>query len=177
MEPNKTSRKIPLQDLASNIEEWILGRLSERSEVFNGLPPCPYAKAAWLEGKVKTHYISGEHHEPRMHLAAEIENYTYHWPKGAEVVVLGFNPLHMLPATLSQILDDAKPMLDKRGYTALEDHPFEREEVGDVWLNNGSYALVLIQPKDKLAEARAWLEGKDYYKNWDPHYKENVQSR
>ena len=37
-------------------------------------------------------------------------------------------------------------MLSKRGYTALED-PFEREEVQGVWLNNGEYALVLLQPR------------------------------
>ena len=41
------SKKIHSQDLASNIESWILNRLRTRSEVFNGLPPCPYAKAAW----------------------------------------------------------------------------------------------------------------------------------
>ena len=68
-------------------------------------------------------------------------------------------------------------MLDKRGYTALEDHPFEREEVQGIWLNNGTWALVLIQPTEKLVEARQWLETKDYYKNWDTNYKESVQSR
>ena len=170
------SRKTHLQDLASNIESWITERLSVKSEVFNGLPPCPYAKSAWLEGKVKTHLLNGEH-EIQLHIRAEIENYTYHWPKGMEVVVLGFDPLSILPSKLTQILDDLKPMLDKRGYTALEDHPFEREEVGGVWLNNGEYALVLLQPTQKLSEARAWLEGKDYYKNWDPEYKQDVQAR
>jgi hypothetical protein len=91
--------------------------------------------------------------------------------------VLGFDPLGILPNQLSEILDNAEPMLSKRGYTALEDHPFEREEVGDVWLNNGEYALVLLQPTEKLVEARAWLESKGYYKNWDPDYKESVQGR
>ena len=170
------SKKIHSQDLASNIESWILDRLSTKSEVFNGLPPCPYAKSAWLDGKVKTHFLNSEH-EIQRYIRAEIENYTYHWPKGMEVVVLGFDPLGILPNKLTQILDDLKPMLDNRGYTALEDHPFEREEVSGVWLNNGEYALVLLQPTEKLTEARAWLEGKDYYKNWDPEYKEDVQAR
>jgi hypothetical protein len=169
-------KKIHSQDLASNIESWIKERLSVKSEVFNGLPPCPYAQSAWLDGKVKTHHLDGKF-PLTTHIPAEIENYTYHWPKGFEVVVLGFDPLGILPSNLSDIIDDAKPMLNKRGYTALEDHPFEREEVGNVWLNNGEWALVLIQPTDKLIEARQWLEGKNYYKNWDPIYKESVQSR
>ena len=170
------SRKIHSQDLASNIESWIKERLSVKSEVFNGLPPCPYAQSAWLDGKVKTHHLK-DTFPLNTHIPAEIENYTYNWPKGCEVVVLGFDPLSILPSHLNEIIDDAKPMLDKRGYTALEDHPFEREEVQGIWLNNGSWALVLIQPTEKLVEARQWLETKDYYKNWDTNYKESVQSR
>ena len=170
------SRKTHLQDLASNIESWILDRLSAKSEVFNGLPPCPYAKSAWLEGKVKTHFLDNTH-EIKRWIRAEIENYTYHWPKNTEVVVLGFDPLRILPSTLSDILDDAKHMLDKRGYTALEDHPFEREEVGGIHLNNGEYGLVLIQPTQKLVEARQYLETKNYYKNWTDKYKQDVQER
>ena len=169
-------KKIHSQDLASNIESWIKERLSVKSEVFNGLPPCPYAQSAWLEGKVKTHHLDGTF-PLSTHIPAEIENYTYHWPKGMEVVVLGFDPLSILPSHLSEIIDDTAPMLSKRGYTALEDHPFEREEVDGVWLNNGNWALVLLQPTAKLVEAREWLDSKDYYKNWDPEYKKAVQNR
>jgi len=170
------SKKIHSQDLASSIESWIKERLSVKSEVFNGLPPCPYAQSAWLEGKVKTHHLDGKF-PLQTHIPAEIENHTYHWPKGCEVVVLGFDPLSILPSHLSEIIDETHPMLSKRGYTALEDHPFEREEVNGVWLNNGTWALILIQPTEKLVEARQWLETKNYYKNWDPSYKESVQSR
>jgi hypothetical protein len=170
------SQKTVSKDFHSNIETWILERLSKPSSVFAGLPPCPYAKRAWLDNQVKTHYLD-ETFTLERSIPAEIENYTYHWPKNTEVVVLGFDPLRILPSTLSDILDRAKPMLDKRGYTALEDHPFEREEVGGIHLNNAEYGLVLIQPTQKLAEARAWLEGKNYYKNWTDKYKEDVQER
>ena len=170
------SRKTVSKDFHSNIESWILERLSKPSSVFAGLPPCPYAKSAWLDGKVKTHFLDNTH-EIKRWIRAEIENYTYHWPKGTEVVVLGFDPLRILPSTLSDILDDAKHMLDKRGYTALEDHPFEREEVGGIHLNNGEYGLVLIQPTQKLVEARQYLETKNYYKNWTDKYKQDVQER
>jgi hypothetical protein len=36
---------------------------------------------------------------------------------------------------------------------------------------------VLLQETQKLAEARAWLEGKDYYQNWSEEYKADVQQR
>jgi hypothetical protein len=170
------SQKTVSKAFRCNIQDWIYARLSRPSNSFAGLPPCPYAKKAWVDGAVKTHYLN-ETFPLTTSIPAEIENYTYHWPKNTEVVVLGFDPLRILPSTLSDILDRAKPMLDKRGYTALEDHPFEREEVDGVWLNNGEYGLVLLQETDKLTQARAWLEGKDYYKNWSEEYKEDVQGR
>ena len=166
-----------MQDLASDIESWILNTLSTRSEVFNGLPPCPYAKSAWLDNKVKVHHITGEHFEPKMHLSAELENYTYHWPKGKEVVVLGVDPNLISAEQLSKVIDDQHNMLSKRGYTALEDHPDDVEMVSNVKLNQGKWALVLLQETSKLNEARDWLESRDYYKNWDPEYKASVQDR
>lgn len=165
-----------MQDLASDIESWILNKLSKPSAVFNGLPACPYAKQAWIDNKVHCHFLDGTFPIQEW-ISAELENYTYHWPKGKEVVVLGFDPDSITSEELSNILDDRKDMLSKRGYTALEDHPNECEQVGDVILNQGSWGLVLLQETRKLAEARAWLEGKDYYKNWDSEYKQSVVSR
>lgn len=171
------SRKILLQDLASDIESWILNKLSTRSEVFNGLPPCPYAKSAWLDNKVKVHLITGVQFDPIRHLKAELENYTYHWPKGKEVIVLGVDPNIISAEQLSKVIDDQNAMLSKRGYTALEDHPDDYEHVAGIHLNQGTWALILLQPTEKLVQARAWLESKNYYKNWDADYKKSVQNR
>ena len=165
-----------VDSVSKDIEDWILNFLSKPNEVFNGLPPCPYAKKAWVDGKVVVQHLDNRF-DIKQWISAELENYTYQWPKGKEVVVLGFDPLSILPHQLSEILEHAKPMLSKRGYTALEDHPFEREEVAGVHLNQGTWALVLLQPTEKLVEARAWLESKDYYKNWDPDYKQEVINR
>ena len=170
------SQKTVSKDFHSNIQDWIYARLSKPNGVFNNMPACPYAKKAWLDGSVKTHYLDDTHPIEYI-LNAEIENYTYHWPKKTEVVVLGFDYKRLLPYKLSAIIDDNKHMLDKRGFTALEDHPFERESVEDVWLNNGQYGLVLLQPTAKLKEARQYLEEKGYYKNWPDKYKQEVQAR
>ena len=170
------SQKTVLKAFRCNIQDWIYARLSRPSNSFAGLPPCPYAKKAWVDGAVKTHYLN-ETFPLTTSIPAEIENYTYHWPKNTEVVVLGFDPTCITSEELSTICDNAKPMLDKRGYTALEDHPHEYEEVDGVWLNNGQYGLVLLQETDKLTQARAWLERKNYYQNWSEDYKADVQQR
>ena len=45
----KTTESSSNQDL----KDWILGYLSKPNAVFNGLPPCPHAKKAWLDGNVE----------------------------------------------------------------------------------------------------------------------------
>ncbi len=165
-----------MQSFKSSIDDWIQNVLSKPSKTFNNLPPCPYAKKAWQDNAVHTHWLDGSF-EINTWVRAEIENYTYHWPKGKEVVILGFDYDRITPEQLSNIIDDTKPMLDERGFVALEDHPLEIEQVQDIKLNHGQYALVLIQPKEKLETAREWLEKKDYYKNWTKEYKHEVQER
>ena len=165
-----------MQSFESSIDDWIQNFLSKPSKVFNNLPPCPFAKKAWLDNSVVTQWLSGTF-EIKKWIRAEIENYTYHWPKGKEVVILGFDYDRITADELSNIIDGTKSMLDKRGYIALEDHPLDVEEVQGVKLNHGKYALVLIQPKEKLETARLWLEKKDYYKTWTSKYKQEVQER
>lgn len=165
-----------MHSFESSIDDWIQNFLSKPSKTFNNLPPCPYAKKAWLDNSVLTHWLDGSF-ELDVWIRAEIENYTYHWPKGKEVVILGFDYDRITADELSNIIDETKPMLDKRGYIALEDHPLDVEEVQGIKLNHGKYALVLIQPKEKLETARLWLEKKDYYKNWTSKYKQEVQER
>ena len=36
-----------------NLKNWILDYLSKPNPVFNDLPPCPFAKKAWLDGNVE----------------------------------------------------------------------------------------------------------------------------
>ena len=41
-------------------------------------------------------------------------------------------------------------------------------------LNQGTWALILLQPLEKINTARRILLKKDYYKNWDPEYYNDV---
>ena len=45
------SQKTVSKDFHYNIQDWIYARLSRPSKSFAGLPPCPYAKQAWLDDK------------------------------------------------------------------------------------------------------------------------------
>jgi hypothetical protein len=40
------------KDICAEIRAWSAYALEKKSPFFNDLPPCPYAKKAWLEGRV-----------------------------------------------------------------------------------------------------------------------------
>ena len=68
------------------------------------------------------------------------------------------------------------PMLRSLGRSRYAPNGLIAEEkVLDVCVNQGKYALVLLQERDKLQRARKILQKQDYYKYWtEEYYKEVV---
>lgn len=161
---------------ASNFEDWILNFLSKPNSVFNDLPPCPFAKESWLQGKVLIREMTEiDTLSITDYFLSELENYSYHWPKDKEVVALVCNPSLISSRDLTTVTETAtEKFLIKRGYVALEDHPDTLELVEDVILNNGNYAMIFLQPLEKLSKAREILKRKGYYKNWTTEYYQEV---
>jgi hypothetical protein len=163
------------------IKNWIIDRLSVNLIQFNDLPACPFAKEALTQNKVIINELTNQFSSRlsmKEYFIAELENFSYHWPKGKEVIVLGCLPEYISSNELSEAVEEsAERFLKDRGYIALEDHPADFEEVDGYNLNQGTYALILLQEAEKLNKARTILEKKDYYKNWEPKYKQEVLSR
>ena len=159
-----------------HIHKWIETFLSIPCETFNNLPPCPFAKQAMLENKIQCVEIAPmEHISMHDYFIAELENFSYHWPKGKEVVVIGCNPVYITSEELSLAVETSTTrFLSQRGYIALEDHPDEEEKVKDVVLNNKKYAVVFLQDGNKLNTARRALHSQNYYINWDEEYYADV---
>ena len=165
--------------LEQSIREWIETFLNIPSETLNNLPPCPFARQALISNKIVVQELTPlSHISMKEYFTAEIENYTYHWPKGKEVVVLGCDPKLISADDLEACVDEsAEKFLEDRGYVALEDHPDHVESVKDLVFNQGEYALILIQEADKLDKARKILTKQNYYKNWPQKYYEDVVER
>lgn len=167
--------------MESDIHEWIINKLSTEDEAFNGLPACPFAKKALLDGKVKCVELRNifSHVVMPDYFLAELENFTYHWPKGIDVLVIGCDPTLISAEKLTEITELANSTtIGKRGYLVLEDHPDHVESVNGFVVNEGNWALLLVQSRKKVVAAREILEKRGYYKNWDPeYYKEVVLDR
>ena len=156
----------PLVDSASNdIEDWILNFLSKPNTTFAGLPPCPYAKRAWLDGKVLVRHI----HSQELELA--IESFKDSFPDNKDVILFCVD----LVSLRTKELADLCISTDK--FVLLDDHPDSVEEIQGVVLNQGKYAIVFMQRRNQLIDARAELELTDYYKNFPASYKKDIQDR
>lgn len=156
--------------MESDIHKWIVERLSVSLSNFNNMPACPFAKQALLDNKIKVINIKDKT-DFINHMKAAIND----WPTDVEVVVLGTDPSTITPIELTKITEDANnTYLNENGFLALEDHPNEPEYAAGYHVNEGNWALILLQSKNKIITARKILEKRGYYKNWDSEYYNQV---
>lgn len=139
------------------IEKWILETLSKPNKIFNNLPPCPFAKKAWLDGRVKIIFDTNVDFTP---------------------ILRDEYDLYILPVTdLSEVSFERIVIIlrEELGneYVVLDDHPNHNEEVDGFNLNFGT-PLIFIQARQKLNEAREELKRMGYYQNWDSDYYKEV---
>jgi TusA-related sulfurtransferase len=149
-----------------NVEQWIMNFLSKPNSAFGGLPPCPWAKKAWLEENVWVEVCNDIATLPNLITSVkETMN-----ARQKEVGLIALDPVLISPDELSAIVSansDAE-------FEVLEDHPAALEEIDGVCLNHGKYALIFIQKNKKLKAVRDWLSRTDYYKNWPIEYYNEV---
>jgi glutaredoxin-related protein len=160
--------------MESDIRAWIVERLSVSLPNFNNMPACPFAKQALTDQKVKITNVLNN-----TEFVETMKQYANAWPGNVEVLVLGCDPKLITSEELSTLVEDANmTFLKDNGLLALEDHPSDLEYAAGYHVNEGNWALVLLQSKEKIVSARKILERRGYYKNWDQeYYKEVVLDR
>ncbi len=156
--------------MESDIHKWIIEKLSVSLDAFNNMPACPFAKQALTDNKVKVIEIHN-----KKDLTNKMKYYAGNWPTNIEVLVLGCSPEIITASELTEITEAANnSFLNDYNYLALEDHPAELEYVEDFCVNEGNWALILLQSKAKINSARKILKKRGYYKNWDEDYFKEV---
>jgi len=158
-------------DVRTKISDWINNTLSKPNPVFNNLPACPYAKQAWIENKVEVFAYSNW-----IDAYSKLISMDYEFDQ-KDVYIFAFPADNITPEQLTNTLDKLTSSWQKDWIVVLEDHPDELEQVQGFNLNFGEQCLLLVQARNKLAQARTDLEEKGYYKNWTEQYRKEVHSR
>jgi len=147
------------------IEDWILDFLSQPNSAFDNIPPCPYAKKAWLDGNVEVkEFIS----------FAEMRKDIDNWNK--EVIIYLFQYTTLPRCTELQILA-SKFNEEFPDFLFLEETPELVEDVAGVIVNQGELCMLLVQKRKPLEEAREELMKTGYYDNWTEEMKERIMDR
>lgn len=152
--------RMSTEEFKQDIEDWITGWVSVHNDQLGHIP-CPFARKALADKKIE--WILCEDKE-----SIEITLYgIMEMGLPNEVVVVGVDPIHLSSDELRLITKKAnEKWLMPSGLVALEDHPYDTETKNGVIMNQGKWALVLIQETAKLNDASLKLRAQGYYDKW-----------
>jgi hypothetical protein len=146
-----------------DIELWIENFVEVPHPALGGWAPCPYARKARLD----------QDYEVRLGLAPihDLVQISRKGLDGKSVIVLVYDCNELLHTELSRAIEICnQKFLLPVDLLALEDHPDDAEIVNGVSMNQGTYALALVQNvKDLDSKAKA-MARKGFYDTWPKDY-------
>lgn len=153
-------------DLATvqyDIERWIETFVEVPHPALGGWAPCPYARKARLD-KDFTVRIGVNPYFDLLNVAKDGIG-------SKSVLILAYDPNEFF---YSQFTSDIKAAneeaLLRNDLLALEDHPGDQEIVNGVCMNQGTYALALVQNLSDLNEKAQLVGKKGFYDTWPEDY-------
>ena len=153
---------LELETVQQDIEKWIQDFVEVPHPALGGWAPCPYARKARLDRDFEVR-VGINPFTDLIQIARDgIKK---------SVVIIAYNPKDFDHAKFSRDLDIANnDYLLPVNLLALEDHPDDKEIVNTVCMNQGSYALALVQSLSDLNEKAQLVGKKGFYDTWPEKY-------
>jgi hypothetical protein len=151
------------ETVAADILAWSETFVEVPHPALGGWPPCPFARQARLNKTIQV--LTGA--DPYFDLRNRAR-----WGMGQyEVIVYAYDPEDWPYQRFHSAIEEANTeFLLGRDLLALEDHPTDVEDVNGVIMNQGKYALVLVQSLSKLNTAAKQMATKGFYHSWPEEY-------
>ena len=152
-----------LETVKQDIEQWIVDFVEVPHPALGGWSPCPYARRARLDRDFEVRLGLAPIHDLIKISKTGIE--------GKGVIAIAYDPDHYTHEEFSSALDIAnKEFLLPTDLLALEDHPADPEIVNGIAMNQGTYALALVQNLSDLNEKARLVAKKGFYDSWPEDY-------
>lgn len=152
-----------IETVTHNIERWIETFVEVPHPSLGGWAPCPYARRARMDRD----YIIRVGVNPYFDLL----NVARDGLGGKSVVILAYDPNEFFYAQFTSDVRAAnQEVLLNRDLLALEDHPGDPEIVNGVSMNQGTYALALVQSLSDLDQKAHAMARKGFYQTWPEEY-------
>lgn len=152
-----------IETVKQDIENWIVNFVEVPHPALGNWPPCPYARSARLKKSYEV-YLGSDPLYDLKHVGC-------HGLQGKEVVIYAYDPAEWPHSLFSGSLEVAnQEFLLPQDLIVLEDHPGDVEMVNGVCMNQGQYALALIQSLGDLNLKAQQIAAKGFYHNWPEEY-------
>lgn len=152
-----------LETVKQDIEQWIVNFVEVKNPALGNWPPCPYARKARLENDYDVRVGRDPYYD--------LVDIAIHGLGGKSVVVVAYDPAEFNYNDFSYKLKLVnETWLLRNDILALEDHPGDPEIVNGVSMNQGTYALALVQSLSDLNEKAKIMAAKGFYDSWPKDY-------
>ena len=152
-----------LEQVKQDIESWIENFVEVPHPALGGFPPCPFARQARMKRTFEVYLGSDPYYDLKNRAR---------WGMGnKEVIIYVYDPVEW-PYKLftASIVSANSEHLLRSDLLALEDHPADVENVNGVIMNQGKYALALVQCLSDLNIKAKQMASKGFYHNWPEEY-------
>ena len=155
---------LDLDTVKYHIELWIETFVEVPHPALGDWAPCPYARKARLDRDFEVR-LGNDPYRDAMNISVE------GLPKS--VVIYAYEVEQWAHMEFAYKLDQANQhWLLPHDMLALEDHPKDQEIVNGVSMNQGTYALMLVQNLTDLNEKAQLVAKKGFYDAWPADYLE-----
>jgi hypothetical protein len=128
--------------------------------------PCPYARKARLDRDFEVRLGINPYFDLKVVAQTGIQK---------SVVIFVYESTAYTAEQFHTQLESAnREFLLNQDLLALEDHPDSPETVNGVSMNQGTYALALVQSLSELNEKARMIANKGFYTGWSEDYLQSV---
>jgi hypothetical protein len=152
-----------IKTVTQDILSWSENFVEVPHPTLGGWAPCPFARQARLQGTVGIFVGREPYFDLEARAALGMQQY--------QVIIYAYDPAEWTPEYFSPRLQSAnRDFLLAADLIALEDHPDAVEDVNGVIMNQGQYALILVQNLSDLDQRAQQMAAKGFYHGWPEDY-------
>lgn len=152
-----------IEQVKKDIEDWVVNFCEVPHPALGGFPPCPYARSARLKKSYSVFLGADPYYD--------LKNRARMGMGDREVVIYVYDPVEWPHELFAASINSAnQEFLLRNDILALEDHPADVEDVNGVIMNQGRYAMALVQSLSDLNVKSKLVARKGFYDAWPEEY-------
>jgi hypothetical protein len=152
-----------IDQVKHDIEQWIQNFVEVPHPALGGFPPCPYARSSRLKNSYEVFVGTDPYFD--------LKNRARYGMGNKEVIIYAYDPVEWPRELFASSLDQAnQEFLLDADILVLEDHPADVEMVNGICMNQGTYALALVQSLSDLNTKAKQMAVKGFYDSWPNDY-------